>query len=98
MAKPTTIRVPEDLLNEIDRLVREKRLDRATYLREVLRKGLRVDKQERLLKEYSDGELTLMETSRELGCNPWEILPLMKATHTPLNVGLEDWLDAAEIE
>jgi hypothetical protein len=39
-----------------------------------------------------------METSRELGCNPWEILPLMKATNIPLNVGLEDWLDAEEIE
>jgi metal-responsive CopG/Arc/MetJ family transcriptional regulator len=98
MAKPTTIRVPEDLLNEIDRMVKEKKLDRAAYLREVLRKGLQVDKQERWLKEYSDGELSLMETSQKLGCNPWEILPLMKATNTPLNVRLEDWLDAAEIE
>lgn len=98
MAKPTTIRVPEDLLNEIDRMVKEQELDRAAYLREVLRKGLRIDKQERLLRQYSDGELTLMETSQGLGCNPWEILSLLKAANIPLNVRLEDWLDAAEME
>jgi len=41
MAKPTTIRIPEDLLKEIDKVVKELQLDRSAYLREVLRKGLR---------------------------------------------------------
>jgi predicted DNA-binding protein len=36
MARPTTIRIPEELLNEIDQLVRELSLDRSAYLREVL--------------------------------------------------------------
>ena len=33
MAKPTTVRVPEELLNEIDQLVKENDLDRSAYLR-----------------------------------------------------------------
>ena len=98
MAKPTTIRVPEDLINEIDRLVKEKHLDRSAYLREVLRKGFWLDKQERLLEDYSSGKLGLMEVCRKLDVDPWEILPILKATNTTLNVKIEDWLDSANLD
>jgi len=52
MAKPTTIRIPEDLLNEINEFVLELSLDRSAYLRDVLRKGFSLDKQDRLLLKY----------------------------------------------
>jgi metal-responsive CopG/Arc/MetJ family transcriptional regulator len=98
MAKPTTIRVPEDLINEIDRLVKEKHLDRSAYLREVLRKGFRLDKQERLLSDYSAGKLSLMDACHKLDLDPWEILPILKATNTSLSVKIEDWLDSADFD
>ena len=66
MAKPTTIRIPEDLLKEVDQLVKDLNLDRSAYLREVLRKGFSLDRQERLLKDYERGELSLMEVCQEL--------------------------------
>lgn len=94
MAKPTTIRIPEDLLNEIDRVVKELKLDRSTFLREVLRKGFTLDRQERLLRQYQRGELSLSETCQKLKCNPWEFLSLLQAGNLHLNVGLEDWLDS----
>ena len=68
MAKPTTIRIPEDLLNEIDRFVHESKLDRSAYLREVLRKGFSLDKQERLLLKYVRKELSQAEVCKELKC------------------------------
>ena len=98
MAKPTTVRVPEELLNEIDQLVKENELDRSTYLREVLQKGFLLDKQERALKGYAAGKLTLMELSRNLNCDPWEILSLLQSKNAHLNVLLEDWLDSADLE
>jgi len=98
MAKPTTIRIPEDLLNEIDQLVQELKLDRSAYLREVLRKGFSVDKQDRLLEKYHRRELSQMEVCRELGLSPWEFLAQLKAKNLYLNVDLEDWLDSAAIE
>ncbi|MBN2032655.1 MAG: ribbon-helix-helix protein, CopG family [Deltaproteobacteria bacterium] len=97
MAKPTTVRVPEELLNEIDQLVKENDLDRSTYLREVLQKGFLLDKQERALKGYTTGKLTLMELSRNLNCDPWEILSLLQYKNEHLNVLLEDWLDSADL-
>jgi len=97
MAKPTTIRIPEDLLNEIDRFVQESKLDRSTYLREVLRKGFSLDKQDRLLLKYVRKELSQMEVCKELKWNPWEFLSQLKTRNLLLNVELEDWLDAVEL-
>jgi predicted DNA-binding protein len=74
MAKPTTIRIPEDLLNEINELVQELKLDRSTYLREVLRKGFSRDKQDRLLLKYVRKELSQMEVCNDLNWTPWEFL------------------------
>lgn len=97
MAKPTTIRIPEDLLEEIDRFVKESKLDRAAYLREMLQKGFLVDKQDRMLTKYARGELSQMEVCRELKWNPWDFLAHLKARNLYLNVSLEDWMDAAEL-
>ena len=98
MAKPTTIRIPEDLLKEIDQFVQELKLDRSVYLREVLRKGFSMDKQDRLLEKYHRRELSQMEVCEELGWSPWEFLVQLKAKNLYLNVDLEDWLDAAALK
>ncbi|MDP2645906.1 MAG: hypothetical protein Q8P24_13280 [Desulfobacterales bacterium] len=97
MAKPTTIRVPENLLNEIDKFVKELKLDRAAYLREVLQKGFSADKQGRLLMKYVRGELSQMEVCRELNWNPWDFLTQLKNSNLSRNVLLEDWMDSAEL-
>ncbi len=94
MAKPTTIRIPEDLLNEIDQFVQESNLDRSTYFREVLRKGFSLDKQDRLFSKYLRKELSQMEVCQELKWDPWEFLAQLKSRNLHLNVELEDWLDA----
>jgi len=56
MAKPTTIRIPEGLLREIDYLVRELKVNRSDYPREILRKGFTMDKEDRTLQKYLRGE------------------------------------------
>jgi Arc/MetJ-type ribon-helix-helix transcriptional regulator len=98
MTKPTTIRIPEELLKEIDQFVRELKLDRSAYLREILQKGFSVDKQDRLLVKYAHGETTLTEVCRELQWDPWEFSAALKARGLHLNVELEDWLDSAELD
>ena len=97
MAKPTTIRIPEDLLNEINKLVQELKLDRSAYLREILQKGFFLDKQDRLLLKYVRKELSQMEVCKELDWSPWEFLDQLKSRNLHLNVELEDWLDAADL-
>jgi Arc/MetJ-type ribon-helix-helix transcriptional regulator len=98
MAKPTTIRIPDDLLREVDELVRELNLDRSSYLREVLRKGFLLDRQDRLLERYARGDLSQMQVCHELNWNAWEFLNQLRARKLRLNVQLEDWMDASEIQ
>jgi predicted DNA-binding protein len=97
MAKPTTIRIPEDLLNEINELVQELNLDRSAYLREVLRKGFSADKQDRILIKYIRKELSQIEVCKELNWTPWEFLDQLKSRNLHLNIELEDWLDSANL-
>ena len=97
MAKPTTIRIPEDLLNEINEMVQKLNLDRSAYLRDVLRKGFSLDKQDRLLLKYVRKELSQMEVCKELNWDPWEFLAQLKTRNLHLNVELEDWLDSADL-
>ena len=52
MTRPTTIRLPEDLLDDIEQFIQESKLDRAAYLREILRKGFDADRQERIFQRY----------------------------------------------
>jgi len=97
MAKPTTIRIPEDLINEIDQFVQELKLDRSAYLREVLRKGFSLDKEDRLLQKYVRKELSQMEVCKALKWDPWKFLKQLETRNLHLNVELEDWLDASEL-
>jgi hypothetical protein len=84
-------------LNEINEFVQELKLDRSAYLREVLRNGFSIDKQDRLLLKYVRKELSQMEVCKELNWDPWEFLAQLKARNLHLNVELGDWLDAAEL-
>ena len=92
MAKPTTFRIPEDLLTEIEKNIRDSRMERSVYLREVIRKGVQADKEERWLKKYSTGEAGMMDVCREMDWAPWEFLDQLKTRNMHLNVSLEDWL------
>ena len=97
MTKPTTIRLPEDLLKEIDRFVQEGNLDRSAYLREILKKGFSLDKMERMFDKYAAGELSLMEVCHALKMNSWQFFEELKTRNLHLNVRLEDFLDSAKL-
>jgi len=97
MTKPTTIRLPEDLLSDINQFVRETKLDRSAYLREILQKGFSLDQEERLLQKYTNGELSQMEVCQALKWDPWQFLTQLKAKNLHLNVGLEDFLDSSKL-
>ncbi len=97
MTKPTTIRLSEDLLKEIDEFVQEAQLDRSAYLREILKKGFSLDKQQRMLQKYAAGDLSILEVCRTLGWNPWEFLDKLKANNFHINVEIEDFLDSTDL-
>ena len=97
MFKTTTLRLPKDLLKEIDALVKEKHLDRSSYLREIIHKGFELDRRERVLERYERGELSLGEACRILNIDAWSFLQILKDDNRTLSVTLEDLLDSASL-
>jgi predicted HTH domain antitoxin len=94
MLKPATVRVPEEFLKDISLFVKDMRLDKSSYLREILRKGFEEDRQERVFAKYQAGDLSAEEVCRLLDVGMWDFVLLMKKRNISLNVHLEDWLDS----
>jgi hypothetical protein len=97
MTRPTTIRLPKDLLDDIEQFIQESKLDRAAYLREILRKGFDADRQERIFQRYMRRELSQIEVCQTLELNPWQFVSQLKNRGLHLNVELEDLLDSSEL-
>lgn len=95
MLKIATVRVPEDFLEDLSNFVKEMKLDKSSYLRDILKKGVDEDRQERLLLRYLNGELSVGEVCNMLDKSPWDFFDLLKKKNLNLNVELEDWLDSA---
>ena len=98
MYKTTTLRLPDRLLKEINKFVKDEKLDRSSYLREIINKGFELDKRERVLDEYERGDLSLGEACRKLKVDAWTFLGLLKESNRNLNVSLEDMLDSASLK
>jgi metal-responsive CopG/Arc/MetJ family transcriptional regulator len=97
MNKTTTLRLPEHLLKEISQFIKESKLERSAYLREIIRKGFELDKRERVLDRYESGKLSLGEACQKLNVDAWSFLQMLKDSNRNVSVSLEDMLDSASL-
>jgi predicted HTH domain antitoxin len=97
MLKPATVRMPEEFLKEIASFVKDLRLDKSAYMREIMQKGFEEDRRERFLAKYQAGDLSVGEVCRLLDLNTWDFLLMLKKRNMALNVNLEDWLNSTEL-
>lgn len=94
MTRPTTIRMPDDLLEALDQRARSHRKDRASFIRELLADGLERDLEDEVVSAYREGRLALSEAAKRLGLDPWAWFDLLRRRNETLNVELEDWIDS----
>jgi hypothetical protein len=97
MLKPTTVRVSDDFLKELNRFTRDMKLDKSSYLRAILKKGFEDDKKERLLSDYRDGARSAEEVCKQLDITAWDFFDLLRRNNMAMNVTLEDWLDSGRL-
>ncbi len=70
----TTVRLPREMLNEIDEIADKLGKDRSAVLREALREGLRELKIRMALDLYRRGLISFSRVSEITGLGYWEIL------------------------
>lgn len=97
MLIPITIRISKDILNKIKRFSREKQVAESEYLRRIIEKGLKVEREEEILRAYQNREIHLSEAARLLNMDIWDFLRLLSERNMALNVSLEDWLNSSSI-
>ena len=93
MTKPTTIRLPEDMLNELDRRARARGKDRATFLRELLQASLDRDREDEVVAAYRSGRLSLSQAASRLDTDVWSMFNILARRGQTVSVSLEDWRD-----
>ena len=94
MTKPTTIRLPEDVLSELGRRAQARSEDRATLLRELLRAALDRHKEDEMVTAYVSGRLSLSQAAAQLGTDAWSLFDILARRGETVSVSLEDWRDS----
>ena len=74
MLVPITIRVPEEVANKIKELSQESNVTESEYLRRVIEKGLKTERQNQVLSAYEGGQIHLSEAARLLDMSIWDFL------------------------
>ncbi|MEK6949119.1 MAG: DUF6290 family protein [Nanoarchaeota archaeon] len=78
MAETVTTRVPKETLEEIDKYSKEKHMDRATMLRNLIEQGLEDEKKEKILQQYKNRKISLQKATELLKIDLTEMLELVK--------------------
>ena len=94
MTRPTTIRLPEDVLSELDRRARARGKDRATLVRELLRAALDRDQEDEVIAAYGSGHQSLSQTAARHGTDVWSLFDTLARRGATVSVSLEDWRDS----
>ena len=94
MTKPTTIRLPDEVLNELDRRAQARGKDRATLLRELLQDALDRDTEDEVVASYRAGRLSLSQAASRLGTDAWSLFDILARRGETVSVSLEDWMES----
>lgn len=70
----TSVRLPDDLLDRLDRMAEDEHTDRSTVIKRALEEGLRQMLLDRALDAYGDGRITAWRAARMAGVSLWTFM------------------------
>ncbi len=73
MNEIVALRVESELLDAIDRMIKDSKIDRSTLIRELIRVGLKEMLKERAAQMYKEGKITLSKAAKNAGVSLFEI-------------------------
>jgi hypothetical protein len=66
-------------------------------LREILQRGFRAKVEEDILKQYTAGKISIGNLSERLKISVWDSFELLKQQNKNINVSLEDYIRASDL-
>lgn len=90
MGEVIATRLDDALAKEFREVEEEMKADTSEVARRLLAQGIKVYKQERVLKLLAKGRMTVARAARELGISIYELLDLMKKEKIAISYTMED--------
>ncbi|MBI2541847.1 UPF0175 family protein [Candidatus Woesearchaeota archaeon] len=78
MTATISTRIEESILAEIDELTKEKQMDRASLLRNLIVGGLAIERKKRVLNKYKERKVSLAKAAELLNIDLWQMIDLVK--------------------
>lgn len=91
--KQLNIRVPIELMAELDAVAREEELERTVVARRLLREGIRRWKLEHALRLYERDEVTKGRAAEIAGISLYDMLDIIQQRKIPSHYSLDDALE-----
>ncbi|MBI1972656.1 UPF0175 family protein [Candidatus Woesearchaeota archaeon] len=85
-----SLTVPAEILEQSEKIAKEKAEDRSTTMRELLRLGIKQYMAERALALYAEGKISLEKAAEMAEISLWKILDLLKERKIPLHYSVDD--------
>ena len=85
-----TTSLSDEMLREIALLSTEKKMDRATLLRNLIGKGLAFERKERVLRLYKDKKISLEKAASVLGVDIVEMIEIIQKEELYIDYGLDE--------
>jgi len=86
----TSVRLPEDVIQEIEKLSREEGVEKGTLIRKLLTESLREYRIDKAMEMYRSGKASLWRAAEIAGITYREALEELKKRNIPFRYDLED--------
>ena len=78
MTATISTRIEEKILSEIDELSKEKHMDRASFLRNLIVEGLSIERKKKVLSIYKQKKISLAKAAEMLDVDLWKMIDMLK--------------------
>ena len=90
MTATISTRIEEKILSEIDELSKEKQMDRASLLRNLIVEGLSIERKKKVLSMYKERKVSLAKAAELLNIDLWQMIDLIKEESIYLDYSEEE--------
>lgn len=90
MGKTITSRLPDEMVEDIERIAEIEKLDKSSIIRRLLSRAIPEWKLEYALKLYQDKKVSIGKAAELSSISIWEFMEKLSQLKIPINYNLED--------
>ena len=97
MLTSTTLRIDNEVLEDISRIAAKRHLDRGSYLRQLIMQAYEEKLIEFGIEDYKKGRITIGELAEKTNKSIWEIMEILKQEKISSNLTLKDIKESSKL-